>query len=61
MTDIVYGKNECYTPRWVFDTLGLQFDLDVASSNHALVEVPTKHKYTIDDDAYLSLGLVVYG
>ena len=50
MTDVVYGKDECYTPKWLFDTLGLEFDLDVASSNHPLVNVPTKHKYTIDDD-----------
>ncbi len=50
MTEITYGKDECYTPKWVFDTLGLEFDLDVASSHHPLVIVPTKNKYTIDDN-----------
>ena len=46
-----YGKDECYTPKWIFDKLGLLFDLDVASSNHPLIEVPAKQRYTIEDDA----------
>ena len=48
---IEYGKDECYTPKWIFDKLGLVFDLDVASSNHPLIEVPAKQRYTIKDDA----------
>jgi hypothetical protein len=51
MTEMIYGKNECFTPKWVFDKLGLEFDLDVASSNHPLVVVPAKKRYTIEDDA----------
>ena len=46
-----YLKDECYTPKWIFDALGVTFDLDVASSNHHLISVPAKQKYTIEDDA----------
>ena len=46
----VYGKDECYTPKWIFEGLGLRFDLDVASSNHPLVDVPADNRYTIEDD-----------
>ena len=24
-------SDDCYTPRWVFDAMGLEFDLDVAA------------------------------
>jgi hypothetical protein len=51
MTEIKYPKDECYTPQWLFDKLGVQFDLDVASSYHPLVIVPTKDRYTIKDNA----------
>ena len=50
---IVYGKDECYTPAWIFDKIGLQFDLDVASSHHPLVVVPAINRYTIDDNALI--------
>jgi hypothetical protein len=50
---IKYRDNECYTPKWIFDKLDLEFDLDVASSNSPLIQVPTKHRYTIDDDALI--------
>jgi hypothetical protein len=53
-----YPKDECYTPKWIFDSLGLQFDLDVASANHPLISVPAHNKYTIDDNA---LELEWYG
>jgi hypothetical protein len=45
------AKDEQYTPSWVFDALGVDFDLDVASSNNPLVVVPAKRRYTIEDDA----------
>ncbi len=48
---IKYRDNECYTPKWIFDKLGLDFDLDVASSDSPLITVPTKNKYTLNDDA----------
>lgn len=46
-----YSKDECYTPRWIFDKLGLTFDLDVASANHPLITVPALKRYTIEDNA----------
>ena len=46
-----FRDNECYTPKWIFDQLGLHFDLDVASSNSPLVQVPATQKYTLEDDA----------
>jgi hypothetical protein len=48
-----YPKDECYTPKWIFDALNLTFDLDVASANHPLITVPALNKYTIDDNALI--------
>ena len=39
-----------YTPPWVFNALGLQFDLDVASPSIALPWIPAKKRFTILDD-----------
>ena len=47
------AKDEQYTPSWVFEALGVKFDLDVASSNNPYVIVPTKRRYTIEDDALI--------
>ena len=44
------ANDEHYTPSWVFDALGLTFDLDVASSDSPYVVVPTIKRYTIKDD-----------
>ena len=43
-------NDECYTPQWVFDALGIRFDLDVASSNSEMIVVPADRKYTVEDD-----------
>ena len=45
------ANDELYTPAWIFDALGLQFDLDVASSNSDQIIVPATKKFTIEDDA----------
>ncbi len=45
------ANDEMFTPQWIFDDLGLVFDLDVASSDNPYVVVPTEKKFTIDDDA----------
>ena len=49
--DTPKGKytDECYTPKWIFDVLGLHFDLDVASPPHP-TNVPCDNYYTIDDN-----------
>ena len=43
-------KNEYYTPSWLFDGLGLTFDLDVCSPKDHVTAVQAGKFYTIDDD-----------
>jgi hypothetical protein len=43
-------SDERYTPRWVFDGLGLTFDLDPAAPVAGGDCVPTRARYTRDDD-----------
>ena len=43
-------SDDCYTPRWVFDAMGLEFDLDVASPPGGPWHVPAKRWYTAEDD-----------
>jgi phage N-6-adenine-methyltransferase len=42
-------KDDYYTPKWVFDALGLTFDLDPAHPDHA-TNVPCKKYYTKEQD-----------
>ena len=44
------ANDEQYTPEWVFDGLGVRFDLDVCSPKDHVTAVPADRKYTIDDD-----------
>ncbi len=41
---------EWYTPGWVFNVIGLDFDLDPASPHDMKSAVPAKTKYTVFDD-----------
>ena len=41
---------EWYTPAWVFDRLGIQFDTDPSSPHDFETPVPARVKYTIFDD-----------
>ena len=43
-------NDECYTPKWIFDKLGLTFDLDVAHPISNKTYVPALNKFTIEDD-----------
>ena len=45
------ANDELYTPAWIFDLLGLQFDLDVASSGSNQIVVPARNRFTLFDDA----------
>jgi hypothetical protein len=45
------ANDEMFTPPWIFEKLGVSFDLDVASSNNEYIVVPARDKYTIEDDA----------
>ena len=49
-----------YTPKWVFDALGLQFDLDPCSPKGGIPWIPAKHHYSLQDDGLKSpwFGLV---
>lgn len=46
------ANDEMFTPQWIFDDLGIVFDLDVASTDNPYVVVPTKRRFTINDDAF---------
>ena len=43
-------SDDYYTPRWVFDALGLRFDLDVASPPGGPPFVPCHRYFTQEDD-----------
>ena len=47
---IAVTSDDCYTPRWVFDAMGLHFDLDVAAPPGGPWHVPAKRYYTAEDD-----------
>jgi hypothetical protein len=44
-------SDDVYTPRWVFDQLGLTFDLDVAAPPGGIPYIPAKRYFTKADDA----------
>ena len=39
-----------YTPPWIFDGLGVTFDLDVAAPSEPLEWLPARERYTVADD-----------
>jgi len=43
-------SDDCYTPRWVFEAMGLHFDLDVAAPPGGPWHVPCDRYYTAADD-----------
>jgi hypothetical protein len=43
-------KDDCYTPKSLFDALGLVFDLDVACPPEGPINCPAKSWYTAADD-----------
>lgn len=43
-------KDDYYTPKDVFDALGLEFDLDVSAPPGGVPWVPAKRYYTLEDD-----------
>ena len=46
----VTTSDDCYTPKWIFDGMGLTFDLDVAAPHGGPWHVPTKAYFTAEDD-----------
>ena len=43
-------SDDYYTPKWVFDALGLQFDIDVASPVGGISWIPANQYFTLYDD-----------
>jgi hypothetical protein len=48
--DDALDSDAWYTPKWVFDGLGVEFDLDVASPAEPLPWIPARERYTVADD-----------
>jgi len=46
----VIDSDHWYTPAWVFDGLGITFDLDVAAPVEPLEWIPARRSYTVADD-----------
>lgn len=46
-------SDDYYTPQWVFDALGLTFDIDVASPPEGPWHTPCKTFFTQEDDGLL--------
>jgi hypothetical protein len=46
----VLDTDHWYTPPWIFDGLGITFDLDVSAPVEPLAWIPARQSYTIDED-----------
>lgn len=42
--------NDYYTPKWLFDAMGLHFDIDVAAPIHGIPWIPAKRWFSQADD-----------
>lgn len=49
-SEVAVTSDDCYTPRWVFDAMGLRFDLDVAAPVGGPWHVPCERYFTAEDD-----------
>jgi len=53
--DSVVNKSiEWYTPHWIFDQLGIEFDLDPAAPTGGVAWIPAKQHYDIFRDGLIS-------
>lgn len=57
---VAVTSDDCYTPRWVFDAMGLRFDLDVACPVGGPWHVPCDRYFTAEDDGLAQMwdGLI---
>jgi hypothetical protein len=44
------SSDDYYTPAWIFETLGLTFDIDVAAPPGGIPWIPARRYYTMEDD-----------
>lgn len=47
---VAQTNDDWYTPQWIFDTLGLQFDIDVAAPPGGIPWIPAHRHFTKEDD-----------
>ena len=52
--DNVIDSDDWYTPAWIFEGLGIQFDLDVAAPDRGAPNVTASKHYSVADDGLLS-------
>ena len=43
-------NDEMYTPEWIFEKLGLTFDVDVCAPENGIPWLPASKHYSIKDD-----------
>ena len=43
-------SDDYYTPKWIFDAIGLEFDLDVSAPPGGIPWIPAKKHFTVIDD-----------
>ena len=43
-------SDDYYTPKWIFDQLDIEFDIDVAAPKYGVEWLPAKQHFSIDDD-----------
>ena len=48
--------NDYYTPKWLFDAMGLEFDIDVAAPLHGIPWIPAKRWFSQADDGLAQEG-----
>ena len=53
-------RDDHYTPKWLFDQLGLEFDLDVSAPVGGVPWIPAKKSFSLEDDGLVQdwYGLV---
>jgi len=54
VTQETYTSDDYYTPKWIFDALGVHFDLDVACPPQGPLHTPCSAYYTQETDGLLS-------
>lgn len=54
MPQTTASSDDYYTPKWLFEALGVDFDLDVACPPNGPLFTPAKHWYTQETDGLLS-------
>ena len=42
--------NDYYTPSWLFEAMGLEFDIDVSAPEHGIPWIPAKRWFSQADD-----------